>query len=71
LQGCDDYISKVEDGQLNLNLENFNILGILSTVAKEFEHPAKAEDKEIVVAASAAARSRFVEFLKTKLSGFR
>ena len=46
-------ISKMEEGQLNLNLENFNILGILSTVAKEFEHPAKAEDKEIVVTAPA------------------
>jgi two-component system sensor histidine kinase/response regulator len=44
-------ISKMEEGQLNLNLETLNILEILNTVAKEFEHPARAEDKEIVVAA--------------------
>ena len=39
----------MEEGQLNLNLENFNMIEILDTVAKEYEHPANAEDKEIVV----------------------
>ena len=46
-------ISKMEDGQLNLNLENFSVLEILNTVAKEFKHPSRAEDKEIVVAVPA------------------
>lgn len=42
-------ISKMEEGQLNLNLETFNIGEIVAAVAREYEHPAKAEEKEIVI----------------------
>ncbi|MDA0746606.1 MAG: response regulator [bacterium] len=41
-------ISKMEEGQLNLNLETFPLSELIQALAREFEHPAKAEEKEIV-----------------------
>ncbi len=40
-------ISKMEEGQLNLNLGPVNIEELIAAAIREFEHPAGAEDKEL------------------------
>ena len=42
-------ISKMEEGQLTLNLETIGVAEVIEPVAAEFDQPARAEDKEIQV----------------------
>ncbi len=45
-------ISKMEEGQLSLNLETLGVGEVIEPVAAEFDQPARAEDKEIQVVLS-------------------
>ena len=46
-------ISRMEEGQLHLNLETFDLFDVLNKVRNEYEHPARAEDKDVRVARDA------------------